>query len=154
MASILKQLTPEQKIKLIGEIASLMIASDIHVLYHLEDIRDIFLPAVDCNQFLIYRNKEKFPVGFVCWAFLSDKIEKLYEEGKYKLKPQDWQSGDNGWIIELIAPYGHGKTIISELRTNVFANKKGHALVFSKDRKDLRKIMLRGQDFGKTKDAE
>src|SRR5574343_1498135 len=143
--SILKQLSPEKKFKLIGEIASLMISSDLHITYKLKDIRDIFMPAVDANQFRIYHNKEGYPVGFICWAFLSDEVDKLYGEGKYKLKPQDWNSGENGWIIELIAPFGHGKQIISELRRKIFPNKTGKALVFSKDRKELKVINIRGE---------
>ena len=83
--SILKQLSKEQKFKLIGEIASLMISSDLHINYRLKDIRDIFMPAVGANQFRVYHsvahgehsknltnpshNKNGFPVGFICWAY-------------------------------------------------------------------------------------
>ncbi len=149
--SILKQLSKEQKFKLIGEIASLMISSDLHINYRLKDIRDIFMPAVDANQFRIYHNKNGFPVGFICWAFLSDEIDKLYGEGKYKLKPTDWNSGKNGWIIENIAPFGHGKQIMSELRYKIFPNQIGKALMFSKDKKELRIVKIRG---GKASEAE
>ena len=149
--SILKQLSSEKKFKLIGEIASLMISSDLHVHYSLQDIRDIFLPAVDCNQFKIYYNQKKLPVGFICWAFLTDEIDKLYQEGKYKIKPTDWNSGENGWLIELIAPFGHGKKIISELKHDIFPDKEGKALVFSKDKKDLKVIKIRGAKVKRSK---
>ena len=142
--SILKQLSPEKKFKLIGEIASLMISSDLHINYRLKDIRDIFMPAVDTNQFRIYHNKEGFPVGFICWAFLSHEIDTLYGEGKHKLKPTDWNSGKNFWIIELIAPFGHGKQIISELRYKIFPSRVGKALMFSKDKTSLRVVKIRG----------
>jgi cytolysin-activating lysine-acyltransferase len=152
--SILKQLSKEQKFKLIGEIASLMISSDLHINYRLKDIRDIFMPAVDTNQFRIYHNKNGFPVGFICWAFLSEKIDKLYGEGKYKLKPTDWNSGKNFWIIELIAPFGHGKQIISELRYKIFPNQTGKALMFSKDKKELRVVKIRGFGSNSTNTIE
>lgn len=141
--SILKKMSPEKRFKIIGEVASLMIASDLHIDYRMADIRDIFAPAIDCNQFRIYHNQNGFPVGFVAWAFLSDEIDKLYAEGKYKIKPTDWNSGNNGWIIELIAPFGHGKKIISELRNEIFPDKIGKALTFSKDKK-LRVINVFG----------
>ena len=152
--SILKQLSKEQKFKLIGEIASLMISSDLHINYRLKDIRDIFMPAVDTNQFRIYHNKEGFPVGFICWAFLSDEIDTLYGEGKHKLKPTDWNSGKNFWIIELIAPFGHGKQIISELRYKIFPSRVGKALMFSKDRKELRIVKVRGFSSNSTNTIE
>jgi len=142
--SILKQMSVDQKFKLIGEVASLMISSDLHINYRLADLRDIFMPAIDCNQFRIYHNNKKLPVGFVCWAYLSDEIDKLYVEGKYKIKPQDWNSGNNGWIIEMIAPFGHGKKIITELRNEIFPDKSGKALTFSKDRKTLKVINVFG----------
>ena len=142
--SILKQLSPDKKFKLIGEIASLMISSDLHIDYKLKDIRDIFMPAVDKNQFRIYHNKQGLPVGFLCWAFLSDEVDKLYSQGNYKLQPQDWNSGGNGWIIELIAPFGHGKDIIAELRNKIFPDRVGKAFVFSKDKKKLKVINIRG----------
>lgn len=141
--SILKQLSPEKKFKLIGEIASLMISSDLHINYRLKDIRDIFMPAVDINQFRIYHNKEGYPVGFICWAFLSDDIDKLYGEGKYKLKPTDWNSGKNGWIVENIAPFGHGKQIMNDIR-RIFAGQTGKALFFNKDRTKLEVKKIRG----------
>ena len=140
---ILKKMPLEKRFKIIGEVASLMVSSDLHINYRMADLRDIFTPAIDCNQFRIYHNQNRFPVGFVCWAFLSDEIDKLYAEGKYKIKPADWNSGNNGWIIELIAPFGHGKKIISELRNQIFPNKSGKALTFSKEKK-LRVINIFG----------
>lgn len=141
--SMLKKMSPENRFKIVGEVASLMVSSNLHINYRIADIRDIFVPAIDCNQFRIYHNQNKFPVGFVCWAYFSDEIDKLYAEGKYKIKPQDWNSGKNGWIIELIAPFGHGKKIISELRNQIFPDKTGKALTFSKDNQ-LRVINIFG----------
>jgi len=136
-------MSPANRFKIIGEVSSLMVSSDLHINYKMADLRDIFTPAIDCNQFRIYHNQNGFPVGFVCWAFLSDEIDKLYAEGKYKIKPDDWNSGKNVWIIELIAPFGHGKKIISELRNQIFPDKSGKALTFTKDKK-LRVINIFG----------
>jgi cytolysin-activating lysine-acyltransferase len=149
--SILRKMAPEKRFKIIGEVASLMIGSDLHISYNLHDLRNIFIHAIDCNQFRIYHNKQGLPIGFVCWAFLSDEVEKLYIQGKYKLKPQDWNSGNNGWIIEFIAPFGHAKKIISDLRNNIFPTRKGKALVFSKDFKELKVINIFGRKFHSNK---
>jgi len=141
----------EQRFKIIGEVASLMIGSDLHISYNLYDLRNIFIHAIDCDQFRIYHNKKGLPIGFVCWAFLSEEIEKLYIAGKYKLKPQDWNSGNNGWIIEFIAPFGHAKKIVSDLRDNIFPTKKGKALIFSKDFRKLKVINIFGRKFHSNK---
>ena len=128
------------------------------------------MPAVGANQFRVYHsvahgehsknltnpshNKNGLPVGFICWAFLSDEIDTLYGEGKHKLKPTDWNSGKNFWIIELIAPFGHGKLIISELRYKIFPSRVGKALMFSKDKKELRVVKVRGFGSNSTNTIE
>lgn len=142
--SILKKMSLDQKFKLIGEVASLMISSNLHISYRLADLRDIFMPTINCNQFRIYHNSNKLPVGFICWAYFSEEIDKFYSEGKYKIKPQDRNCDNNGWIVEMIAPFGHGKKIITELRNEIFPNKTGKALTFSKDRKKLKVINIFG----------
>lgn len=112
-----------------------MLASEVHKKYLIDDIGAMFLPAIHLNQFRIYRNKDGDPIGIVTWAFLSKEIEEKYQKGERNLKLEDWNSGDNGWIIDFIAPFGHAKQIIKDLRGNIFKGKRGKALRISKDGK-------------------
>jgi hypothetical protein len=45
------------------------------------------------------------------WARLSDSISVQMKCGTYHLRPNDWNSGDNLWFVDLIAPFGHGKDV-------------------------------------------
>ena len=44
--------------------------------------------------------------------------------GAVRLKPEDWRSGDNLWLIDLCAPFGGGEYILKELREKVFKGQK------------------------------
>jgi cytolysin-activating lysine-acyltransferase len=133
---ILSKISNQEKYNLIGQIVSLMLSSKIHRKYLIDDIGAMFLPAIHLNQFRIYRNKKGDPVGIITWAFLSKDLEEKYQKGNKALtKLEDWKSGDNGWVIDFIAPYGHAKQIIKDLRNNIFPEKQGKALRISKDGK-------------------
>ena len=112
---------------LLGEVVSLMLASNLHRDYLVNDIGSVFLPPIDWNQFRIYHQGER-PIAFVSWAWLSEEVEHAYLHSDRNLTPNDWNSGSNGWIIDFIAPFGHATKIVSDLRTLIFPNVRGKAM--------------------------
>ncbi len=142
---ILFEMTQKKRLELIGEIVSLMLCSKLHRKYFINDIGSVVFPAIHFNQFRIYKDKNKAPIAFITWAFLSDEVEKKYLTGNYHLKPEDWKSGENGWVIDFIAPFGHAKKVIDDLKNNVFVDVEGKALRMDSDFK-IKKIMkLKGR---------
>lgn len=144
---ILPKMPKQERYNLIGQIATLMLASEVHKKYLIDDIGAMFLPAIHLNQFRIYRNKDDDPIGIVTWAFLSKEIEEKYQKGERNLKLEDWKSGDNGWIIDFIAPFGHAKQIIKDLRNNIFPEREGKSLRITKDGKIKGIWKLHGTNF-------
>jgi cytolysin-activating lysine-acyltransferase len=144
---ILPKMPKQERYNLIGQITTLMLASEVHKKYLIDDIGAMFLPAIHLNQFRIYRNKDGDPIGVVTWAFLSDKNQGDYQKGLRSLKLEDWKSGDNGWIIDFIAPFGHAKQIIKDLRNNIFPDKQGKALRITKNGKIKGIWKLHGANF-------
>ena len=133
---ILPKIPNQEKYNLIGQIASLMLSSEVHRKYLIDDIGAMFLPAIHLNQFRIYRNKKGDPIGIITWAYLSNELQEKYQKGdKVLTKLEDWKSGNNGWVIDFIAPFGHAKQIIKDLRANIFKGKQGKALRISKNGK-------------------
>jgi cytolysin-activating lysine-acyltransferase len=132
---ILPKIPKQERYKLIGQITLLMLSSEVHRKYLIDDIGATFLPAIHLNQFRLYKNNDGDPIGLVTWAFLSNDLDKKYQNGTVQLKLEDWKSGDNGWIIDFIAPFGHAKQIIKDLRSNIFANRQGKAIRVSKEGK-------------------
>jgi cytolysin-activating lysine-acyltransferase len=53
---------------------------------------------------------------------LSKDIEEEMIKGRRKLKPHEWRTGDQPWLIDLIAPFGGGDEFLVHLRDKVFAD--------------------------------
>lgn len=127
---VLGKLTPPQLATLIGEATGLMMASRVHRALQVRDIADIMLPALNLNQFRIYRTADKRPIALVTWAYFSAEAEKAYLGGRALLSEAERTSGDILYLTDFIAPYGHARRVIRDLRTNVFPNAEAKALRF------------------------
>lgn len=112
--------TIQQRFQLLGSITHLMMSSQLHQRYQIVDIAERFVPSLLHNQFRYYEINGN-PIGFVNWAWLSDEIEQQYMTRKYVLNFDEWQGGDNLWFPEFIAPFGHARLIIKDLRSSIFA---------------------------------
>lgn len=132
---ILSRISPQKKFKLLGEITMLMMQSELHCSYFIFDIYSCILPPIDLNQFRVYRDKNNYPIGFICWAFLNKEKEDLYLQGKYSLKIEDWNCGDNLIFTEFIAPFGHTRKIVKDLSCNVFPDKVGKSIKVKRKKK-------------------
>jgi len=113
--------------QLIGEITSLLVCSPLHRKYLVDDIGVVFFPAIDLNQFRIYKVNQR-PVALITWANLTKPIEYRYLAGDYTLKRDDWNGGDRTWIIDFLAPFGHTKQVAHDLKYNVFPHRSARSI--------------------------
>jgi cytolysin-activating lysine-acyltransferase len=127
---VLGKLAPAKLHQLIGEVTGLMMASKVHRQLQVRDIADIMLPALNLNQFRIYRSASKQPIALVTWAYFSPAVEQAYLGGRALLSEAERTSGDILYITDCIAPYGHVKQVIRDMQTNVFPNAHAKALRF------------------------
>ncbi|MBD2302097.1 toxin-activating lysine-acyltransferase [Nostoc sp. FACHB-190] len=109
----------QQPLKLIGSITHLMLSSPLHRKYKIAHIAERFVPSLIHNQFRYYEIDGN-PIGFVNWAWLTDEVEQKFLTEKYVLQLDEWQGGNNLCFPEFIAPFGHARLIITDLRTNIF----------------------------------
>lgn len=116
---LLERMPLEVRHKLLGEVVSLLLCSNVHRAYQIADIGAVFFPPIQCNQFRLYHQNKRL-VGLVTWAYLTPEVQEKYLSGTYNLHPEDWSAGDNLWIIDWISPFGHTKQIARDLRKNVF----------------------------------
>ena len=98
----------------LGDIAWLLMQSKMHRHFFLADLEWFVLPALLNNQFKVYRNAKQ-PVGVAFWAYLSEDVEKRMMDGQGRISPPEWNSGDQLWLISLVAPYGNAEKIIKDL---------------------------------------
>lgn len=115
--------------------------SKVHRKYMVMDIPDIILPPIHLNQFRIYRDANKKPIGLVTWAWFDDKTEKKYLSGQTVLKLEEWKSGDNLFFTDFIAPFGHTKKIFKDLTHNIFPNEIAKTLRFTEQGKHRKNVV-------------
>lgn len=107
-ADTLVRLAAVQKSIAFTQIVSLMMRSPQHRTHSLSDLEWLLLPALQHNQFRIAEakfNGTNVPAGFLLWASVSPEVDKRLSEtssAQVRLKPEDWRSGDNLWIIETV----------------------------------------------------
>ncbi|MCG7626091.1 toxin-activating lysine-acyltransferase [Epibacterium sp. Ofav1-8] len=116
-ASATAQITPEFLVRL-GEIAFLHMCSQAHRGLSVAGMDLTFLPALQHDQCRFYR-KEAGPIAVVAWAWVSDELDARLQKEDVVLAREDWQSGDNLWIMEIIAPFGNADAVLSDLAERV-----------------------------------
>ena len=145
---ILTSLDAKERSLLIGDFIQIMMGSSLHRKYDLDDFSHVMLPAINLNQFRIYhRNKQ--PVAFVTWAYLSKEAEHKFIVEDGNLAPDDWNSGPELWAIDFTAPFGDAKKVIIDLKNNIFPDKCAKALKVDKDGNVRTVIKLHGKDYYK-----
>ncbi len=104
-----------------GEIVWLMAQSKRHrYSLFLADLEWLVMPPVMASQFRVFHQDGK-PVGVAFWAFVSNETDARLTQGVEKLKIDEWNKGDNAWLIDIVTPFGHADKMIEELRNTVLS---------------------------------
>ena len=106
----------------LGAATSIMLASPIHRHVFLTELEWLVVPAIGLGQIRVFHH-ETVPVAFATWGLLSAEVAARFKQGMGRLKPEEWQSGDELWLVELCAPYGGVKNLLDDLVTTTFAGK-------------------------------
>lgn len=128
---------------------ALATASERHRDMTVMDIERCFFPPVAHGQCLVAIEND-MPVGFMSWAFLSEDIATGFANRTRILQADEWASGDQVWIIDLIAPFGHCKEFVRFARDEQFA---GQVVFASRNRpggrRDVARFLGKGVCHGK-----
>ena len=58
-------------------------------------------PSIKLNQYKKFYDNDEL-IGFVNWAYIHDIVEKRFKQTG-KIKPNEWNSGNNLWLIEIVS---------------------------------------------------
>jgi len=108
-----------RKLPLLGPMTWLMLQQSATRNLFLGDLEWRLMPALVLDQARLHMREES-PVAFITWAKLSEEAADRYRQPPHRLRPADWKSGDQIWIIDLVAPFGGGQEAIKELKEKVF----------------------------------
>ena len=89
------------------EVVNLSNKSLLHANYNYLDCVINFGYLLFKNQYALY-SVDGIVVGYLSWAWFSEKTEEdFYNTEKIIVDPGIVNSGSQGWIVDVIAPYGH-----------------------------------------------
>lgn len=116
------------KIPLLGPVTWLMMqqGGTRHTL--LSELEWRVLPPLVLDQAKLYL-RDSAPIAYVSWAKLSNAAALRYKTAPHHLTSNDWQSGDEVWIIDLFAPFGQAQEVMKDLREVVFKGLPLHQLI-------------------------
>ena len=96
------------------DVLELMLQSEIHRNWYIDDLRRLVIPALENKKMLVIYDDDARPTGLFSYAFLNKEQEAGYKDGSKKLTPDIWSNGPNDgmlYVIDLIAPYNNALQI-------------------------------------------
>ncbi|WP_247596901.1 toxin-activating lysine-acyltransferase [Hydrogenophaga sp. PAMC20947] len=108
------------KLPLLGPVTWLMMqqAHTRHTL--LSELEWRVIPALMLDQAKLYMRDES-PLAYVSWARLSPEAAQRYRTLPHQLSFNDWNSGNETWLVDVITPFGGLAKVMEELRKGVLA---------------------------------
>lgn len=123
----------------LGTIMWLMSHANYHREWPLWSVDEDVVPAIILGHYKIYFSDKNTPIGFATWAWLDDCAKEQLLNNEDTLELSQWTSGTNLLFADFVAPWGHARKILSDLRTNRFPNHKAFSLR-RKPNGDIKKI--------------
>ena len=100
---------------MLEHILGLMQQSDHHRNYNVDTILRCIVPPLERGQHT-YLVRDGAVVAWASWAWLPECKAKAFLHDAYKLKPDDWCSGDTLVFMDFIAPGGPALALYGQLR--------------------------------------
>jgi cytolysin-activating lysine-acyltransferase len=97
---------------LLGEMTWLLSQSPLHRALAIGDLEWLVMPALIHRQFYLFRDGDQ-PVGLALWAKCGHEARAKLEGGmvqpENRLTLEEWTSGDEIWLVDLIAPFANAE---------------------------------------------
>lgn len=114
---------PKTVSHVLGEITWLLGQSPLHNHLSIKDLEWMVMPALLLEQFRIFPAPDGQPAGLILWASVSEETEQRLMREPIRLVPQDWNSGDRRWLIEMVAPFGGQEEMLADAARTIFAGR-------------------------------
>jgi cytolysin-activating lysine-acyltransferase len=126
----LAALDATERYTLIGELVELSLHSGVLREIEIQHIPEVFLRPYDLGQLRRWKRGGQV-IGVATWAWLNDETaQMMLADGG--VAPDAWQSGDQLWFIDVIAPFGDMREISRDLRS-LFPGITGHSVRWNED---------------------
>lgn len=102
------QAAPPTVSHMLGEMTWLLTQSPLHKVFAIGDLEWLVMPALIHQQFYMFRDGDQ-PVGLAMWAKCTPaaaaKLDRGMIEPENRLTLEEWASGEQVWLVDLIAPF-------------------------------------------------
>lgn len=115
------------KVPLLGAVSWLMMQQSSTRYTLLSELEWRVMPALVLDQAKLYM-RDGAPVAYVSWARLSEESAQRYRQIPHHLTSADWQSGEQVWLVDLLAPFGGAQQILDDLKNTVLSGQELHTL--------------------------
>ena len=114
----------------LGELTEIAMHAPVLAEMELRHMGEVFLRPLALGQLRRWRRGGRI-IGVATWAWLNDRtVAQMLEDGG--VAPDAWQSGDQLWFIDVIAPYGDMRAISRDLR-RLFPGVTGRSVRWNDD---------------------
>jgi hemolysin-activating ACP:hemolysin acyltransferase len=121
----------------VGEIVAVFSRSSAHKHYSLADIEWMILPAVAAGQFYVAEaaHKERgfrAPIAVATWALVSEEVDRRLQgelSRRIRLRPDEWKSGEIGWIVDLVGATAGARQALRWLKAGPFKERSAKLVV-------------------------
>lgn len=94
----------------LGEMTWLLSQSPLHRELAIKDLDWLVMPPLALEQFYLFRDGGK-PVGLALWAkcdaAAAAKLQAPRKAGAPILTLEEWNSGDQVWLVDLVCPFAN-----------------------------------------------
>ena len=113
----------------VGFALELLSKSKYHAQFLARDyLRNEVLPPLSMSNVKFYLCKDYSPSAMVTWAYVSEAVEaELHATGR-TLYFDEWNCGDRVFINDLIAPYQNSRSVIHDIKNNLFPNSRATSI--------------------------
>jgi cytolysin-activating lysine-acyltransferase len=108
----------ESSVLALGWLSFLASFCPMHRRFPQEGLSRLFLPAInnDCVRF--FRNDDGHICAALIWARLSDDVSQRMIYDQVPPDAREWDSGENLWFLDILAPFGHGGMVARHIARN------------------------------------
>ena len=131
----------------LGAMLFLMEHSEYHRRWRLQALNTDIVPAIKLEQYRIFHTPKGSLIGFVTWANVSSEVKDVITQRRRPMLYSDWCSGTILMFNDFIAPFGHARLIVNELRSSVFADREAFSLKRGADGSILKIFHWRGKNI-------
>ena len=125
--------------------------SEHHRWYSVAEFYQYFIYPLMYDKIRFYYDEEDETkiVGLFTWVFLSKEKAENFLDDRYVIQEGDYKAedGDEIWGLELIAPYGHAKKMVADLKKE-YVDKYGKPRPIYWCRLNKPSIKRRGKLYG------